>query len=139
MWLQAKQEHCWCSVQPAPFVQWGLRQRPESAHLYAGPDQSLSRSGQGGWPGRSCAAEVHSQSMLLSSGALHTHHSAVVRSGVDSAPVDTSDGLQQGCVLASNRSTGCTVRALNRKVTSMYHHYVRTRQAWNGKSTTLML
>ncbi len=31
---------------------------------------------------------------------LHTHHSAVIRSEVDSAPVGTSVGFKQGCVLA---------------------------------------
>ena len=29
----------------------------------------------------------------------HTHHSAVIRSEVDSAPVDTNVGFKQGCVL----------------------------------------
>ena len=48
--------------------------------------------------------------ILLSGGAppklvalikdLHRHHSAVIRSEVDSAPVSTSVGLKQGCVLA---------------------------------------
>ena len=48
--------------------------------------------------------------ILLSRGALpklvalirdfHTHHSAVIRSEVDSAPVGTSVGFTQGCVLA---------------------------------------
>ena len=31
---------------------------------------------------------------------LHTQHSAVIRSEVDSAPVDTGVGFKQGCVLA---------------------------------------
>ena len=31
---------------------------------------------------------------------LHTHHSVVIRSKVDSAPVGTSVGFKQGCVLA---------------------------------------
>lgn len=31
---------------------------------------------------------------------LHTHHSAIIRSELDSAPVDTSVGFMQGCVLA---------------------------------------
>ena len=31
---------------------------------------------------------------------LHAHHSAVIHSEVDSAPVDTSVVFEQGCVLA---------------------------------------
>ncbi len=52
--------------------------------------------------------------------------------------MDSSKGV---CLLQIGQLVACylAVRPLNRKVTSMYHHYVRTRQAWNGKSTTLML
>ncbi|DBA88751.1 TPA: hypothetical protein ACH3X1_016769 [Trebouxia sp. C0004] len=38
---------------------------------------------------------------------LHTHHSAVIRSKVDSAPVGTSVGFKQGCVLAPPLFNGC--------------------------------
>ena len=80
-------------------MQWGLRQRQDSANLHAGPDQGFD----------SVDREMAWQ-ILLSRGAppkfvalirgLHTSHSAIIRSEVDSASVTTSVGFKQGCVLA---------------------------------------
>ena len=65
--------------------------------------------------------------ILLSSGAppkhvtlirdLHTHHSAVIRSQVDSAPVGTSVGSKQGYVLAHL----CPMSVLSQSCASYKH------------------
>ena len=80
-------------------MQWGLGQRQDSVHLHAGLDQGVDSVDRG-----------MAQQILLSRGAppklvalikdLHAHHSAIIRSEVDSSPVITNVGFKQGCVLA---------------------------------------
>jgi len=60
----------------------------------------------GRWPGRSCSIGAPPKLVALIRDP-HTHHSAVICSEVDSAPVGTSVEFKQGCVLAPPLFNGC--------------------------------
>ncbi len=59
---------------------------------------------------------------------LHMHHSAVIRSEVDSAPVGTS-GFKQGCVLAPPLFNVCLNHspATTTAAAAWHHHLLRDR------------
>ena len=74
------------ALQSHPTLRFSMGQRQDSAHLHARFDQGLCYSGLIDAPRKLVA--------LLKD--LQTHHSAVIRSEVDSAPVDTGVGFKQG-------------------------------------------